>query len=72
MDEARIERANQCAELIQRETHFNFIKMHYLNHFVQHVRRFEAVPIYSTDIGELAHKEQIKEGYRRSNKNHAA
>ena len=28
--------------------------------------------MYSTDIGELAHKEQIKEGYRRSNKNDAA
>ena len=72
LDEARIERANQWAELIQRENHFNFIKMHYLNHFVQHVRRFGSVPMYSTDIGELAHKEQIKEGYRRSNKNHAA
>ena len=46
--------------------------MHYLNHFVKHVRRFGSVPMYSTDIGKLAHKEQIKEGYRRSNKNHAA
>ena len=36
------------------------------------MRRFGSVPMYSTDIGELAHKEQIKEGYRRSNKNHAA
>ena len=71
LDEARIERANQWAELIHRENHFNFIKMHYLNHFVQHMRRFESVPMYSTDIGVLAHKEQIKEGYRRSNKNHA-
>ena len=37
LDEAWIARANQWAELIQRENHFNFIKMHYLNHFVQHV-----------------------------------
>ena len=72
LDEARIERANQWAELIQRENHFNFIKMHYLIHFVQHVRCFGSVSMYSTDIGELAHKEQIKEGYRRSNKNYAA
>ena len=72
MGEARIERANQWAELIQRGNHFNFIKMHYLNHFVPHLRHFGSVPMYSTDIGELAHKEQIKEGYRRSNKNHAA
>jgi len=28
--------------------------------------------MYSTEIGELAHKDQIKEGYRRSNKNEAA
>ena len=72
MGEPRILRANQWAELIQGENHFNFIKMHYLNHFVQHVRPFGSVPMYSTYIGELAHKEQIQEGYRRSNKNHAA
>ena len=65
LDEARIERANQWAELIQRENYFNFIKMHYLNHYVQDVRRFEYIPMYSIDIGELAHKEQIKEGYQR-------
>ena len=28
--------------------------------------------MYSTEIGELAHKDQIKEGYRSSNKNEAA
>src|SRR5437879_6188373 len=28
--------------------------------------------MYSTDIGELAYQEQLKEGYRRSNKNNAA
>jgi len=27
--------------------------------------------MYSTEIGQLAHKEQIKDGYRRSNKNKA-
>ena len=64
LDEARIERANQWAELIQRENHFNFIKMHYLNHFVQHVRCFGSVPMYSTDIGKRVHKEQIKQEYR--------
>ena len=72
LDEARMKRSNQLAELIQRENNFNFIKMHYLNHFEQHVRRFGSVPMYYTDIGELAHKEQIKAGYRRANKNHAA
>jgi len=28
--------------------------------------------MYSTEIGELAHKEPIKDGYQRSNKNEAA
>ena len=37
MDETTIERAKQWPELIQRENHFNFIKMHYLNHVVHHV-----------------------------------
>jgi len=29
----RLERANQQADLIRRENHFNFIKMHYLSYF---------------------------------------
>ena len=45
--------------------------MHYLSHFVSHVRRFGSILMYSTVMGELAHKEPIKEGYRRSNKNNA-
>ena len=72
MDQARFERANQWAELIQWENQFNSTEMQYLNHLVQHVRHFGSVPMYSIDIGELAHKEQIKEGYSTSNKNHAA
>ena len=65
MDEAQIPRTIQWAELIQQESHFNFIKMHYLNHFLQHVRLFGSLPMYFTDIGELAHNEQITEGYHR-------
>ena len=71
-DQNRLERVNRRADLIQQENHFNFIKMHYLSHFVSHVRRFGSILMYSTEMGELAHKEQIKEGYRRSNKNNAA
>jgi len=67
-----IARTDRRADLIQCENHFNFIKMHFLTHFASHVRRFGSISIYSTDIGELAHKDQIKDGYRRSNKNEAA
>ena len=71
-DQVRLQRFNQRADLIRQENHFNFIKMHYLSHFSSHVRRFGSISMYSTEIGELAHKEQIKDGYRRSNKNEAA
>jgi len=63
-DQDRLQRFNQWADWIRLEKHFNFIKMHYLCHFSSHVRHFESIPMYATEIGELAHKEQIKEGYR--------
>jgi len=43
-----------------------------LGHFCDHIRQFGNIPMYSTEIGELAHKTQIKEGWRQSNKNDAA
>src|SRR5437588_6179725 len=52
--------------------HCNCIKMHLLEHFGSTVQRFGSIPLFSTDISELAHKTQIKESYRRSNKNNAA
>ena len=70
-DQNRLERVNRRADLIQRENHFTFIKMHYLSHFASHMRRCGSILMYSTEMGELAHKEQIKGGYRRSNKNNA-
>jgi len=71
VDQERLERANQWVDLIQGENDFKFIKMHYMSHFASHVRHFGSIWMYSTKIGELAHKEQIKEGYRMSNKNEA-
>jgi len=71
-DQERVERSDRRADLIRRENQFNFIKMHYLTHFASHVRCFGSISIYSTEIGELAHKDHIKDGYHRSNKNEAA
>ena len=59
-------------DMIHGESHFNFIKMHLLSHFCDHIRQFGNIPMYSTEIGELAHKMQIKDGWRQSNKNDAA
>jgi len=71
-NQERVERSDQQADLIRCENHFNFIKMHYLTHFASHVRRFGSITMYSTEIGELAYMDQVKDGYRRSNKNDAA
>jgi len=68
----RAEENDRRMDLIHTESHFNFIKMHLLCHFHDHVRQFGNIPMYSTEFGELAHKDQIKDGWRRSNKNDAA
>ena len=59
-------------DLIYSESHFNFIKMHVLIHFGDHIRQFGNIPMYFTEYVELAHKEQIKDPWRRSNENDVA
>ena len=71
-DANRTQRTGEREEILRSQSHFNFIKMHLLVHFSSHVRKFGNIPMYSTDVGELAHKVQIKEGYRHSNKNDAS
>jgi len=71
-DQERVERSDRRADLIRRENNFNFIKMHYMTHFASHVQRSGSIWMYSTAIGELADKDQIKDGYPRSNKNESA
>jgi len=39
-DQERVERSERPGDLIRRENHFNFIKMHYMTHFASHVRRY--------------------------------
>ena len=58
-------------DLIHSESHFNFIKIHLLSHFSDHIRQFGNIPMYSTEFGELAFKEKVKDEWRRSNKNDA-
>src|SRR5437588_1657865 len=58
-DEERVERSYQRANFTRHSNHLNFIKMHYLSHFASHVGRFGSVSMYSTEISELAHKDQI-------------
>ena len=74
VDQHSLERANPWADCIRHENHFDFIKMHSLSHLASYLRPFGSISMYSTKIGELAlaHNEQSKEGYHRSNKNEAA
>ena len=71
-DEDREKENDRRMDLIHSESHFNFIKMHLLIHFRDHIRQFGNIPMYSTEYGELAHKEQIKDPWRPSNKNDVA
>jgi len=63
-DQERVERSNRQVDLIRRENYLNSIKIHYLTHFASHVWRFGSLSMYSTEIGELVHQDQIKDGYR--------
>jgi len=71
-DDDREEDHEQRMALIHRESHFNCIKIYLLSHFSAHKGQFGNISMDSTEFGELAHKEQIKDGGRRSNKNGAA
>jgi len=71
-DDNREEQNDQLMELIHSESNCNFVKMHLLSHFRDHIYMFGNIPMYSTEYGELANKEQIKDGWRRSNKLDAA
>ncbi|KAH0602332.1 uncharacterized protein H6S33_009783 [Morchella sextelata] len=53
---------------IQERSHFNFLKLHMLSHYREHVELFGSILQYSTNISELAYVHQIKEAYRASNK----
>jgi len=71
-DHDREEENDQGMELIHSESNFNFVKMHLISHFRDHIYMFSNIPMYSTEYGELPHKEQIKDGWRHSNKIDAA
>ncbi|KAH8144571.1 uncharacterized protein LAJ45_11405 [Morchella importuna] len=45
---------------IRERAHFNFIKLHVLTHYREHVEHFGSIPQYSIDISELANVGQIK------------
>ena len=60
----RKEEHQRRMDLIHSESPFNFVKIDLLSHFSDHIRQFGNIPMYSTKFGELAHNEQIKDGWR--------
>jgi hypothetical protein len=71
-DEQRRDLDGIVADIYDEDVDFNFVKMHLLSHFGDHIRRFGNIQMYSTESGETSHKTMIKEGYQRSNKNDAS
>jgi len=59
-------------DMINTESHCNFVKIHLLSHLCDHIHHFGNIPMYSAEIGELAHKTQIQQVWRQSNKHDAA
>jgi len=57
------EENDQRMEFIYAESNFNFIMMHLITHLHDHIYQFGNIHMYSTGFGELAHKEQIKDGW---------
>jgi len=62
-DDNRQEENDLWRDFVRGESHFNFIKMHLLSHFCDHIRQFGNIPMNSKEIGELTHKTQIKDGW---------
>ena len=54
-------------EIFDREHGFNFIKCHLPLHYSDHIHHYGHVQGFSTDMGEAAHVQMIKNGYYRSN-----
>lgn len=64
----RHERNEARIEVLRGRSHFNFVKMHLPQHYRDHVIRYGSLPAYSTELGEAAHKSQMKNPYKLTNR----
>jgi len=69
LEDDRDEENELRMDMIHTESHLNFVKMYLLSHFCDHIRQFGNISMYATEFRELAHEEQIKDGWRCANKN---
>ena len=56
------------ADICAKDLDLNFIKIHLLSHFGDHIRCVLNIHLYSTKAGETNDKTRMKEGYQDSNK----
>jgi hypothetical protein len=61
----------QVAAHVRNRTSFDFVKMHYLLHFIDHMPLFGNAQPFATELLEASHKD-LKDGFRASNKINAA
>lgn len=50
-------------EAKQEENHFKFPNMHLVRRFHGPGEQFGEIPMFSTEVGETAHRQQIQERY---------
>jgi hypothetical protein len=57
----------EVARFIDMRTKYDFVKIHYLEHFIEHINLFGNVQAFSSELLECTHR-LLKDGYRASNK----
>jgi hypothetical protein len=67
-EEIHVEILEQRQAVLEGMSDFNFPKIHLLSHFSDSIKQFGSLPMWSTESMEAAHKYQVKDGYRASNK----
>jgi hypothetical protein len=67
IDEDTEKVAVEVEAALTKDTHFNFIKMHLLSHFVESVRELGHLSNVTSELPETLHR-QLKEAYKHSNK----
>ena len=58
---------NTVQDFLSDNSDFNFIKMHLMLHYHESIEEFGIVGAFLTEVGEVAHVEQMKEGWYKSN-----
>src|ERR1700704_367617 len=67
IDEDTEKVAVEVEAALTKDTHFNFIKMHLLSHFVESVKELGHLSNVTSELPETLHR-QLKEAYKHSNK----